>query len=204
MKQSIRKQMRSVLSAMPAEAAAANSRKACESLVHLPEFRQASAVMVYLSIPDELDVSDAVLAAWQQDKKVLAPRVSWEHRHMVAIEISSLEAGLVKSSYGIREPAGGEPWPVEMIDLVIVPALAYDRLGNRLGRGAGLYDRFLSSPGFHAVTCGLAFAEQLVARVPVHSHDHPVDLLVTDEEVLRFARDVDPSKAPDPQAPQEA
>ena len=123
---------------------------------------------------------------------------------MRAIEIHSLEEGVARTPRGLREPTNGHVRNIEEIDLIVVPALAYDRTGNRLGRGAGLYDRFLSAAGCHAVTCGLAFAEQLVAHVPVRSHDHPVDLLVTDEEVLRFARDANPSIAPDPQAPQEA
>ena len=72
--------------------------------------------------------------------------------------------------------------------LVIVPAIAFDRQGNRLGRGAGFYDRFLASPHFRGLAVGIAFREQVVAEIPVTEHDVPMHVLVTDEEVLRFDR----------------
>jgi 5-formyltetrahydrofolate cyclo-ligase len=66
--------------------------------------------------------------------------------------------------------------------------MAYDRQGGRLGRGGGYYDRFLGQPGLRAVRCGLAFAEQVVDELPTAPHDQPVDIVVTDQEVLRFNR----------------
>ena len=186
MKQNLRRQMRATLAAMDPEVAAAKSRRACKSLIALPEFREAGVVMVYLGIPNEVDATAIVMAAWKADKRTLAPKVTWEHKHMVALEFHSLDTGLVDTPQGLREPADGEPWPAEMIDLIVVPALAYDRQGNRLGRGGGFYDRFLAASGGRAVTCGLAFSEQVVAEVPTGAHDHPVSLLVSDAEVLRF------------------
>ena len=127
------------------------------------------------------------LAAWRSGKTVLSPKVVWELRQMVPTEIHSLEEGLVRTRQGLREPAEGRQWPDEDIDLIVVPALAYDRSGNRLGRGGGFYDRFLARPGLRATTCGLAFDEQLVDSVPVHTKDYPIDVLVTDRGVLRFS-----------------
>ena len=103
----------------------------------------------------------------------------------IVLPAIGLEEGMIVNQ-GIREPAGGEAWPIEQIDLVVVPALAYDRSGNRLGRGGGFYDRFLAQPALRAVRCGLAFSKQVVQELPVGPNDHPVDLLVTDAEVLRF------------------
>ena len=105
---------------------------------------------------------------------------------MAAVRVESDRDQMVVTSNGIREPAREETWPLEEIDLVVVPALAYDRLGNRLGRGGGFYDRFLARLEMRTVVCGLAFAQQVVEELPTHATDHPVDLLVTDEEVLRF------------------
>ena len=106
---------------------------------------------------------------------------------MIPTRIHSLDAGLETRVHGIREPTDGEPLALESLDLVIVPALTFDRSGNRLGRGAGFYDRFLSSPQFRGTAVGLAFCEQLVDEVPVYDNDVPVHMLVTDEEVLRFS-----------------
>ena len=95
---------------------------------------------------------------------------------------------MLVGSFGIGEPAAGEAWPIEDIDLIVVPAVAYDRRGRRLGRGGGFYDRFLARGGLRARTCGLAFAQQIVQELPAESHDYPVEIVVTDREVLRINR----------------
>lgn len=186
MKDRWRERMRTTLAAMAPEVAAEKSYQACTALARTPEFRRAQVIMLYMVIPDEVDPAKAARAAWHDDKTVLVPRVQWAQRSMQAVEIHSLHAGLVANSQGILEPDGGKIWPVDQIDMVIVPALAFDRLGNRLGRGGGFYDRFLALPGMKATMCGLAFSEQLVGPLPVHDNDYPVDLLVTDEDVLHF------------------
>ncbi|MDY6912993.1 MAG: 5-formyltetrahydrofolate cyclo-ligase [Planctomycetota bacterium] len=192
MKCSLRKQMKATLASMPAAAVAAKSGAACNALMALPEFRRAGVVMLYLSICGEVDTAPIALGAWQAGKTVLAPKMLWQSRRMLAVEIHSLETNLVTADFGLREPAEGQPRPASEIDFIVVPALAYDRKGNRLGRGGGIYDRFLASPGLRAVTCGLAFAEQVGVEVPVCDHDRPVDLLVSDAEVLRF-RNAEPT-----------
>jgi 5-formyltetrahydrofolate cyclo-ligase len=188
MKRHLRKEMKQLLEAMPPEEAAAKSQAACSALIGLEEFLAAQALMLYMPIRGEVDATPIALAAWQQDKTVLVPRVTWEQRHMIALRCRSLDDDFVEGSYGVREPVRGEPWPVEEIDMIVVPALAFDRAGNRLGRGGGFYDRFLDHEGVHAFTCGLAFGEQVVDELPAHGHDRAVHALVTDRQILRFRR----------------
>jgi 5-formyltetrahydrofolate cyclo-ligase len=187
-KESLRKHIRRKLAGLDPAVAHAKSMAACKRLQGLPEFRQASVVMIYLPMPGEVDVTPLALRGWQEQKTITAPKLSWDLRHMLPIEIRSLEAGLVTTKGNLREPAGGEPIPVQMLDLVVCPALAFDRQGNRLGRGAGFYDRFLATPGFQGAAVGIAFREQLVDELPVQRNDVPVHILVTDEEVLRLSR----------------
>ena len=185
MKHRLRGEMKAALAAMPAEAAARLSIAACESVLALDEYARARSVMLYAPIPGEVDCRPIAVAGWKDSKAVLLPRVTWSIRHMVAVPVDSLDQPLVTGRNGLREP-DGEPWPIEKIDLIVVPALAYDRHGNRLGRGGGFYDRFLSRPQLAAHTCGLAFSIQVVGNIPVHPNDYPVKVLVTDKEVLRF------------------
>ncbi len=192
MKSAMRKKIRQVLLEIAPDEAAAKSRAACHALVNTEEFSRADSVMLYLSTAGEVDTAEVALACWQAGKHVLAPRVSWEHKHMVPLEIRDLESGVMIGRNNIREPRGGMPWPLEDIDLVVVPALAFDRRGRRLGRGGGFYDRFLAQPTLRAVACGLAFREQLVDEVPAHAHDRPVHMLVTDQGVLRFIQAAEP------------
>ena len=186
MKPTLRKRMKATLAAMSPEQAAAQSLRACQRLIACPEFRQAQVVMLYMPIPREVDCLPAALAAWQAGKTVLLPRVLWESRRLLPLLCNSLDDEFITGSFGIPEPAGGDPWPVERIDLVLVPALAYDRRGGRLGRGGGLYDRFLAQDRRRAVACGLGFAQQVLDELPTLEHDYPVDMLVSDMEVLRF------------------
>ena len=105
---------------------------------------------------------------------------------MMPVEIRSLTDDLTVSQMGIREPVAGIPFPISMIDMVIVPGLGFDEYGHRLGRGRGFYDRFLAHPEFKGVACGLAFEEQMAASVPVGPLDCHVDMLITDAKVRRF------------------
>ncbi len=164
----------------------ARSLAACKHLVQQPEFLSADVVMIFLSLPDEVDTAALALAAWQMNKTVCAPQVLWEHRRMMPVEITSLDTNMRVSQHDVQEPIEGRPIPLEMLDLVVVPGVAFDRHGRRLGRGGGFYDRFLAQNGLAAKSCGLALREQLVDDLSAEPHDQSVKMIVTDEEVLRF------------------
>ncbi len=185
-KAQLRQRLRQTLLAMSPEDRAEKSKKACRNLVSTEQFQHASVVMLYLPLPHEVDTSEAILHAWQQGKTVAVPKVSWQQRHMIPVEITSLETGLATDACGLRSPVKGVPVPIGEIDLVVAPALAFDEKGNRLGRGGSYYDRFFANPELRAVKCGLAFAEQRLDSLPACEHDEPVDLLVTDEGVMYF------------------
>jgi 5-formyltetrahydrofolate cyclo-ligase len=142
--------------------------------------------MMYLSLPHEVDTSEVILYAWQLGKIVLVPKISWQQRHMIAVQINSLETGFSTEVAGLRNPIRGVPMPVEEIDLVVAPALGFDRKGNRLGHGGAYYDRFFADERLKAPRCGFAFAEQVIDLVPVVERDEPVDFLVTDEGIIYF------------------
>lgn len=186
-KKELRQRLRKVISEIPREQIESKSLRACHRLFEQPEFVKGEVIMVFLSLPAEVETSAIVLRAWQDRKRVLAPKVSWSQRRMMPVEIRSLTDDLAVSHMGVREPIAGVPFPVSLIDLVVVPGLAFDEFGNRLGRGRGFYDRFLSNPDFRGVACALAFEEQIVQNVPVGPLDRHVDMIVTDETVRRMS-----------------
>ncbi len=185
-KEQLRLKLQKYLLEMSEEQRNEKSKKACRNLVSTQQFKDASAIMIFLSLPHEVDTSDAVLCAWQLGKVVAVPKVSWEQRHMIPVQIDTLETGFSTEVAGLRNPVKGVPVPAEEIDLVIAPALGFDRKGNRLGRGGSYYDRFFANTELKAPRCGFAFAEQLVDSIPVTERDEPVDFLVTDKEVIYF------------------
>jgi 5-formyltetrahydrofolate cyclo-ligase len=185
-KTQLRRQLQKRLLELTTEQRAEKSKKACQNLISTLQFRTASTVMLYLSLPHEVDTSEAILHAWQMGKTVAVPKVSWQQRHMIPVQIHSLETGFSTGVSGLRNPVTGVPTPIADIDLVVAPALGYDRKGNRLGRGGSFYDRFFVHKDLKAVKCGFAFAEQQIDSIPTVDHDKPIDLLVTDEEVIYF------------------
>ncbi len=186
-KPALRKQLRDRLAAMSDIERHSKSAAACALVTSSPEFRAARVIMLYLSGHDELDTAPIALRAWQNGKQVAVPKVSWNQRRMLPIEIKSLNTSITVSQQGIREPAAGQPIPVEFIDLVIVPGLGFSPQGHRIGRGMGFYDRFLGQPEFAGLRCGLAFEEQVMDEIPVLEHDQPLSMLITDRGIRRFS-----------------
>ncbi len=180
----LRRQLRNCLLAMSPEQRKEKSRRACRNLIATEQFQNASIIMMFLSLPHEVDTSDAILQAWQLGKTVAVPKISWQQRHMIPVQINSLDTGFSTGTWGLRNPTTGVPIPFGQIDLVVTPGLGYDRKGNRLGRGGSFYDRFFANQDLRACRCGLAFAEQVMELIPTTERDEPVEWLVTDEEVV--------------------
>lgn len=187
-KKELRRQLRERLAAISPADLQARSVAACRRLCGTREYARSDVIMIFLATINEVDTTPLALQAWHDAKRVLAPRVSWEQRRMLPVEIHSLTTDVRSGLLGVREPAEGMPVPVSDLDLVVVPGLGFDEQGNRLGRGRGFYDRFLSHRDFRGISCALAFEEQVVQAVPVVPTDIRVDMLVTDCRVRRFRR----------------
>lgn len=184
-KDQFRRKLKIRLAQVDPKAQIEKSRAICASVLDSEPYQKATVVMLFLSLPHEVDTTPLILAAWQHGKTVVVPKVSWEQRHMIPVEITSLETGLKKDKMGLRNPVSGVPVPYEDIDLVITPGLGFDRQGNRLGRGGAYYDRFFSVHKLRAAKWGVCFSEQLCEEIPHTGHDVPMDVIVTEEEVIR-------------------
>jgi 5-formyltetrahydrofolate cyclo-ligase len=177
-----------MLAQMPDDQRHRKSLTACSLLSSTPEFENARVVMLFLSTPHELDTAPLALKCWQAGKTVVVPKVSWDQRRMLPVEIAGLaDAAFMTTGPGIREPINGMPVPLDLIDLVIVPGLGFTEQGYRIGRGMGFYDRFLAQGDFLGLSCGLGFGEQIVGELPLLDHDVALDMLVTDRGIRRFA-----------------
>ncbi len=145
-----------------------------DELLSLPELQMAGTVAAYYSIGSEPDTRGLVYALWKRGTYVLLPLL----RADGDLDWASYEGpeSLVAGPRGLREP-GEAPRGVGAIaraDVVLVPALAVDRLGNRLGRGGGSFDRALARVGRLIPVIALLYDGELVERVPVEGHDTPV------------------------------
>ncbi|MBL7221455.1 MAG: 5-formyltetrahydrofolate cyclo-ligase [Phycisphaerae bacterium] len=186
-KKQIRTEIKAALAAMDPDQAARASSAAAARLIAEREFTDAGSVMIFLPIPGEIDAVDIARAAWSAGKRVAVPKIR-APGVMDAVEIHSLDKDLAPGAMDILEPTGNEVLAASELDLIVAPAMAYDRRGNRLGRGGGYYDRFISQAD-GCLVCGLAFDGQLLDELPAEPHDQPVNMLATNVEFLRFARD---------------
>lgn len=160
-------------------------------LLHLPEFAAAGTVAFYWAMGDEAPTQDAIAAALAAGKRVALPRVgrtAGAGRQMTFHRFGGDPRELIPGPMGLLQPPVSAPVvaPAEL-DLVVVPGVAFDRTGGRVGYGGGYYDRYLPAvpPGVPRV--GFCFAVQVLdGPVPRGPGDVPVDMLVTDSQVLRF------------------
>ena len=185
-KKTTRKQLLSIMKNITKPQLQRKSQAACDKLRQTPEFENASVVMMFLSLSNEVDTSGAVMAAFQMEKTVLVPCIDQDKSHLIPIVLHTFDCEMTHDHYGLPYPAQGIPLPASEIDLVVVPGLGFDNQGNRLGRGGGHYDRLLSQNGFAGMTCGLALEEQVLQKIPIAEHDVPLKMLVTDSLIMRF------------------
>lgn len=137
-------------------------------------FAIAENILMYHSLPDELP-THSFLDKWTERKHFFLPRVNGVNLDILPYHKSRLAAG----AFQIEEPQGDDITPIEAIDLVIVPAIAYDRHGNRVGRGKGYYDRLLSNSG--ATKIGVVYDFQLLDDdIQIDSTDVAVDVVITE------------------------
>lgn len=185
-KDELRRRIRAIRSKLPPEAQASRSASIAAHVEPLAAFEEASTVMAYVSIHREADPRALIEAAWAMGKEVALPRVDPEKGAVVLHRHREGDA-LVRGSFGVPEPAmDAELVDDAAVDLVLVPAMAVDPRGHRIGYGKGYYDRLLPRLT-RATSCALIYDFQLISEAPSMPGDVPVDLIVTDARLLRRA-----------------
>ena len=154
------------------------SRQARELLAQQRLWRDANSVLCFAPMAGELDIWPLVAEARAAGKVVALPRFLEETGVYEACPIEDPVGDVVEGRFGIREPVprcAGRP--LNMLDFILVPGIAFDLHGRRLGRGRGFYDRLLAE--VRGTTCGVAFDEQIVGEVPVEPHDTFLNCILT-------------------------
>jgi 5-formyltetrahydrofolate cyclo-ligase len=162
-----------------------DSANLCRTMREQAVWRQAGIVFLFHPLPGETDVRPLLVEALASGRTVVLPRYNPSMHAYEGVELPSME-DLRPGHFGILEPgAGGPTFPLNRLDLTLVPGVAYDWSGRRLGRGKGYYDRLLGRVG--GFTCGVAFDWQLVPEVPAQPHDIVVNSILTPSRWLRCA-----------------
>jgi len=179
----LRRRLAAQRAALPAGDIQHKSMAIAARVCTLPAFVASWTVMAYLALPKEVQTSDIIATARQQQRRVVVPVV--HGTRLLAVELPEDPAQLRRGPFGILEPCSQAAvvHPAE-IDFVVVPGLAFDRHGGRLGFGKGYYDHFLCQLPAGACTCGVAFCLQVVPWVPRLPHDVCVSHIVTEQESI--------------------
>ncbi len=174
LKKNIRKTIKSIRLSLSPIDAKRKAQQVFAEIESMERFRLAKTVLAFWSLPDEIDTHDFVIK-WAAQKRIVLPVVvgdELEFRLYKGVEYLQKSSG-----FGIMEPKTGELVDPKEINFAIIPGVAFDLKGNRLGRGKGFYDRTLPKL-INAVKVGVAYEFQLIDSVPVSEHDHPVDFVI--------------------------
>lgn len=188
-KRTLRKQIYALRDSLSEGEISEKSGAIGERLEQLPFYREARVIMFFTSFRSEVNTVGMIGDNLACGRRVLVPKAVHEGRVLIPSELLDHESDLAPGYFGIPEPQPGTLRPVDprAIDLLIVPGVAFDLQGNRLGYGGGFYDRFFERlrPGVPLVA--LAFELQLVEGVPVEPWDRRMDWLVTEKRAIQTA-----------------
>lgn len=171
---------------MSIDEAEKKSEKIYENLFSVPVFQSADFIMSYVSFKNEVITHNIITELLSKGKQLAVPLCVNGDRELLACKILKFE-DLSPGTMGILEPslANSEIIEPHLLEVIIVPGTAFDRSMNRLGMGAGYYDRFLPKLSPKAVKIGLAYDFQLLDSIPAEKHDIPMDYIITESEIIQ-------------------
>ena len=150
------------------------SRLICEKVVTHPFFLDSNVICCYVDYRNEVRTREIIETAWKQSKKVAVPKVYGDIMKFIYLDdLTQVE----KSDMGIPEPVADEPVAEDQTALVLMPGLAFDKEGHRIGYGGGFYDKFLMAEPSHP-TVALCYEFQMYAHLDTEEFDIPVDLVL--------------------------
>ena len=166
--------------------ATAGSEAICSRLLGEIDSAGIDTVMAYLGAGSELNIDPVIAVLLDSGIRIAVPQVAESGNTMRAVGLGSLEENhFTVDRFGIRVPRNTRGIDPDQLGMIIVPGVAYDPGGRRLGRGGGFYDRYLKTVPEPAIRVGVCFSVQIVATVPTDQHDERVHLVVTERDVHR-------------------
>ena len=179
LKEKFRKKYKAIRDGLSASSRTATGRRIAGKLFNMPQWREAKTVAIYMSRGSEVGTREILKKAVAQGKTVAIPKV--RGGNLAFFRVRGLR-DCAKGAFGIQEPKSGRP-KAGKLDLVLVPGIAFDRSGHRLGYGLGFYDRFLSkNPAIFSA--GLTYQKTLAARVPHGRRDAPVCCVISEKGIM--------------------
>lgn len=182
-KDTIRSQIRAAKALVEEGERIRAARSVFDRLEKMAAFMMAERILMYHSLPDELSTREFI-DRWERRKRFFLPRVNGVNLDILPYHRSSLRLG----AFHIEEPEGTDTTSVDDIELIVVPAVAFDRHGNRVGRGKGYYDRLLGNSKALKVGVGYDFQLRDDGDIEPDEHDIPLDIVITESHTFIVRR----------------
>ncbi|MFZ5569470.1 MAG: 5-formyltetrahydrofolate cyclo-ligase [Thermodesulfobacteriota bacterium] len=185
-KNEIRKEMIARIESMPEAEKTKSMRKLEDSLFGFANFMEANIALLFTNRSAEVDTRKIIQRGLANQKIIALPTFDADQREMIPMKIDNIKSDLIVGPQGYLEPDPGrcKRIPIDCIDIAIVPGLAFDEKGGRLGTGDGYYDRLMPKLPITTRKVALAFEKQIIPHVPMESHDKYVDIIITDTRII--------------------
>ena len=186
MKRTLKQQILSKRNHLSKEEADKKNSEIKKYLYSLPEFKKAKNILFYVSFNSEVDTQEIIRELLvKKEKNIIVPFVEKNNPILQLSELKNFNE-LEPKTFGILEPKENSirEFNPEKLDLIIIPGLVFFRDGHRIGYGYGYYDRFLKALRKKPVKIGLAFDFQVAEKIPHEEHDVPMDIIITDKEIM--------------------
>lgn len=182
----IRNEIGKRLSSLPDGDRSKKNKIIADRLFDFANFLESKISLLYMELGDEVKTRAIIKKCLNHNKVVVLPAFSEDTYRMKLMKIDNLDSSLRPGPRGVLEPdpAKCKLVPIENIDIAIIPGLAFDEKGGRIGSGKGYYDRLIPDLAITTRKVALAFEEQIVPQVPMESHDKHVDIIITDERII--------------------
>lgn len=185
-KHALREEAARKLDALPPEILAEKTKAIENRLFEFANFLESRIILFYTPLQSEVDSTKIIQRSFGYNKIVVLPSFNPNNRKTRLFKVDTLEKGLVQGARGNLEPNPGQfkTVPLDCLDLAIIPGLAMDEKGSRIGSGNGYYDRLIPDLPITTRKVGLIFEDQILAAVPLESHDKQLDIIITEDRII--------------------
>jgi 5-formyltetrahydrofolate cyclo-ligase len=185
-KQEIRSNMAARLAALPPETLAQKTKAIENRLFEFANFLEARIALLYTPINGEIDTSEIIHRSSMYNKIIILPAFDPIHQRTTLYKVDDVEKDLIPGPRGNLEPDPGrcKGVPLDCLDIAIIPGIAMDEKGARIGSGLGYYDRLIPDLPITTRKVGLISEDHILQVIPMESHDKHIDIVITDQRVI--------------------
>lgn len=181
-KKIIRKEITKLRNGLKLEDKKILDKKIFNFLIRSDFYKKSKRIFIYVSYKNEVDTKEIIDYSLKNDKMIYVPKINVEDKTMKAVRIHSLNE-LSVNKYGILEPNIVDKDCIDL-DLIVLPGIAFDKVGNRIGYGGGYYDKYLAALEYKVDKVALAYGFQVIDNIEVEEHDIKVDYVITNNEII--------------------